>query len=381
MKRGHYQQHVFVVGILSCTVFAVVSLSFAQQNASPDRPTQEAVESQMEEVPPSSWDTRPIEPEVMFPTPTCRAGVTQFDTGVGQMGMMKDLQSIRTALRQAVASDDPKLGQYLKERLTELIGTDPTVALEVIAGAESDQGLELAISMQAVKQSGSIRSAQVVERLLTIAEQHADLDHKALALDALKTLPSLSTTHLARLVALGKTQEPIASQAVLVIGQVMKNDDYERFEEYMARLLDVAQAQTDSSVARLALEMGVYVQPMLGNTSLSRFSEILLYHPSEDVREMAALVMSTAQDTEAVLKVYRQAFQQNSDFCSRWDIFKFSARAAGAKSLPLLEEFATLEPQFQQDYLTFKTLYDAGIVEWGRIWVAKNKQGPHSCDM
>jgi hypothetical protein len=99
---------------------------------------------------------------------------------------------------------------------------------------------------------------------------------------------------------------------------------------------------------------GIYTQPMFGDASLQRLANIVLHHPSENIRIEAALVMSTARNSESVLRVYRQAFQENNNFCFRWNIIKFSVRTAGAKALPLLEEYALLDPRFQQDYQDFK---------------------------
>lgn len=325
----------------------------------------------------------PGEPEIIFPTPTCRAGITQFDASIGQLGTLGDLQSIRTALQQAIASDDPQLGQYLRERLTELIGQDSARALEVIGWAENTHGIELGIYMQAVKDSAAVRDPQVVERLLTMAERHADTQHAVAALDALETQPSLTPAQLDRLATLGKDKAggPAAKAAVLAIGKVMEND-LERFEEYVARLLDIAESQVHEDVVALALEMsGTYTQPMFGDVSRQRLANFILHHPSKNVRIGAALVISTARDTEAVLKVYRQAFRESNDLCLRWNMLKFSVRAAGAKALPLIEEFAALDPRFQKDQLDFKDIFASGIVDWEHVWLAKNAQGEHPCDL
>ncbi len=103
------------------------------------------------------------EPAIIFPTPTCRAGITQFDASVGQLSTLGDLQSIRTAFQQAGASDDSQLGQYLRERLTELIGQDSARALEVIGWAENTHGIELGIYMQAVKDSAAVRDPRFTQ--------------------------------------------------------------------------------------------------------------------------------------------------------------------------------------------------------------------------
>jgi hypothetical protein len=62
-------------------------------------------------------------------------------------------------------------------------------------------------------------------------------------------------------------------------------------------------------------------------------------------------------------------------------MLKFSVRAAGAKALPLIEEFAALDPRFQKDHLDFKDIFASGIVDWEHVWLAKNAQGEHPCDL
>src|SRR5712692_11319076 len=97
-------------------------------------------------------DPLPLEePAVIFPNPTCQAGVNQFHTGIGQLGVIGDLQSIRSAFQKALTTNDLQLVQYLQDRLTELVGTDQNVALSVVNGAESAQGDELILYLKALQ--------------------------------------------------------------------------------------------------------------------------------------------------------------------------------------------------------------------------------------
>jgi hypothetical protein len=370
-----------LVGSASVVTISALSSSFAQPGTAASGSAQTTVEPQSGSGPASDEEPPFEDSEVAFPTPVCRAGIEQFDTAVGQLGMVTDLQSIHSALQQAISSDDPQLGQYVKERLSELIGQDANRALEVITWAENAQQLELAVYMQAVRDSAAVRAPQVAERLLTMGEHHADQQHRVAALMALQTQASLNATQLDRLAALGKdkAEERVAMIAVSAIGMVMENDP-ERFEEYVTRLLDIAESPVNEGVVYFAVAMsGIHTQPPFGDVSLQRLANIVLHHPAKHVRVEAALVVSTARNTEAVLRVYRQAFLESTDLCFRWDMFRFSARAAGAKALPLLKELADVDPRFQPEYQDYTNLYASGVVEFDRLEQAT--KGRYPCHM
>jgi len=332
----------------------------------------------------NSLNTDPLlgEPEFIFPTPTCRADIKQFDAGIGQLRTLGDLQSLRSALQKASSSDDRQLQKYLQEKLVEIIGTDQNTALTVIEGAETARETESIEHLEALGDSPAARTPQVVERLLVMAEQDADPRRRVLALKALQGQPSFTETQLDRLASLGeeKTDPETASVAVSTIGRVMKKD-FDHFELYVERLLDIAESQTDDGVSSHAVEMtGTYTNSPFGEASRKRLANLLLTHPSARVRIMAAAVLPTARDTEAVLKVYQQAFQESNDLCVRWNILKFSFRAVGAKALPAAEAMAKQDSIFLRDYADFKALYDSGIVDWEHIWLGKNAQREHPCD-
>jgi hypothetical protein len=333
----------------------------------------------------SSLNTDPLflgEPEFIFPSPICRADIKQFDAGIGQLRTLGDLQSLRTAFQKASSNDDRQLRKYLQERLVEVIGTDQNAALAVIESAETAQGTDSIEHLEALGNSPAARTPQVAERLLSMAEKDTDMRRRVLALKALQGQPSLTEIQLDRLSALGKdkTRPETARASVITIGRVMEKD-FDHFEHYVERLLDIAESQNDDDISALAVEMsGMHSDPPFGDVSRNRLANILLTHPSAGVRSVAALVIATARDTEAVLKVYQQAFQESNDFCLRWHIFKFSFRAAGAKALPLAETLAKQDSRFLQYYADFKALYDSGIVDWDHVWLGKIAQGDLPCD-
>jgi hypothetical protein len=350
----------------STTIASYALSSFAQQGIVSNILDRGAVDLQLADSLMSTEVLPPQEPEPLFPAPTCWAGLSRLD----EVG---DLESFSAALQQAVASDDLLLTAYLQERLAEFISAEQNNALEVIAYAESVAGEELIILPQALKQSEAGRAPQIVEKLLTTAETHADPQHRIAALRALQAQVSLSTVQLDRLVVLAKAEDTVAPQAILVIGRVMEKD-YGRSEEYMERLLDIAQSQKTPDLARLAIEMGADAKPVFEEASFQKLADLLLHHPSTDVRKMAALVITSARNTDGVLKVFQQAFRENDDFCSRWDAIRFSVTAAGAKALPVIKELVELDSRFQPDYLDYKTLYDSGMVDYAHVFHAKKDQ-------
>lgn len=356
--------------------FVVASSLFAQEGIF----TQETAESTIA----SQLETDPLffdDPVIVFPTPTCRAGIRQFDAGLGQLGTLEDLDAIRSALQRALDGEDVRLAQYIQERLSELITADIGIMHDVLNDVDSAPEEERNVFLLAI-QDASVGDSQVVEQLLNTAEKPGDAELRRRALSALQTQPSLTAPELDRLAALGEgaTEDRIAMAATSVIGLVMRNDQT-RADEYATRLLDIAQAQTDLEVAYLAVEMVDHPAVTLGTPSVQRLANLLNNHPSLALRKLAVHVLSSARDTQTVLNVFEQAFKENTDLCVRWAIMKFSLRAAGAKALPLLAEFAALEPGLQQDAVEFQQMYDSGIVDFEHIWLAKTAKGFHRCDM
>jgi hypothetical protein len=366
--------------IINFAIFALTVMTapspFAQEGIPAQETAQSTVELQLETNSPPFDD-----PIIVFPTPTCRAGILQFDAGLGQLGALKDLAAIGSALQRALDGEDVRLAQYIQEWLSELITADTGIMRAVLNDMGSATEVERNVFLMAI-QDAAIDDSQVVDQLLNTAEKPGDAELQRRALAALQTQPSLSAVQLDRLTALGKeaTGDRIAIAATSVIGLVLRNDQT-RVDEYATRLLDIAQAQTDLAVAYLAVEMVGHPAVTLDTLSVQRLTNLLNNHPSLALRKLAVHVLSSARDTQTVLKVYEQAFKENMDLCVRWAIMKFSLRAVGAKALPLLAEFAALEPGLQQDAAEFRQMYDSGIVDFEHIWLAKTAKGFHRCDM
>jgi hypothetical protein len=283
---------------------------------------------------------------------------------------------VRAAVRQALAHEDAALLRFLQERLAEVIGAEASAALQVLEWAQGAQGLELSLYLGALREAEAVRTPDVVERLVRMAETHADAGHQGLALVALETQHRLEPAMLERLTALAKQDAldlGVALQTVKTLGRVMETDFRKtgHFEPSLGQLLEVALDSPEAKVRGLALEMGTYLDARVEGPSLARVMKLHAEDADAGVREMAALVMSSGRDTEAVLAAFRQSFPKERDRCVRWAIVRYAVRAGGAGALPLLEDFARQDARFQKDAQEFKALYGAGQVDFNRLWPAK----------
>jgi hypothetical protein len=323
----------------------------------------------------SAVDERPLA-ETRLPQYTCYAGYLQMEA-------LHGLEGVRAAIRQAIARDDQAALRFLEERLTEMIGQDANAALKVIEWAHTAQDPEMSLYLRAVRETEAVRAPAVVDRLTTMAETHADPGHQGLALMALETQHRFEPAMLERLTTLAKKDTlvtGVAMHTVRSIGRVMENDFKRtgRFDPYMGKLMEVALDSTAPEVRGLAIEMGTYPDARIDSGSLQQLAKLQAEDPNPEVREMAALVMSSGRDSQAVLDAFRKSFPQEKDECVRWALVRFAVRAAGPKALPLLKTFAQQDARFQQDYTEFKALYDAGQVDFDRLFM--NKANHHSCE-
>lgn len=309
------------------------------------------------------------------PAPVCWHGLGALAALEGRDG----LHAVRGALPGAIAAGDDALLTFLRERVAELVGGDDDLALEVVGFADAADGPELLFWLEALEETAAVRAPAVVDRLVAMGEGHESALHRAAALNTLEVERRLDDATLGRLSAIAANDEAgVALQAVKAMGAPIEHDPA-RADVYMQRLLDVVAASgADESRRLLALELGTYGDPIFDDTTLAGLAGHL-DDPAASVRETAALVMSTARDTDAVLERFREAFYRETSLCVRWALFRFSVRAAGARALPLLAELAAVEPRLYDDYLDFKSLYAAGVVDFERIWLAKPQR--HECSI
>ncbi|WP_239470175.1 hypothetical protein [Archangium violaceum] len=320
-------------------------------------------------------DERPIA-EPRLARLTCHPGYLKREAPYG-------LEGVHAAIRQALESGDLAAQRFLEERLAEVIGEDVRAALQGIEWAQSAREPELSLYLRAVRETEAVRAPAVVDRLARMAETHPDPDHQASALMALETQHRFEPALLERLTTLARRDtlaRGVVMNAVRAIGRVMDND-FQRtgeLEPYLGRLLEVALDSREPDVRSLALEMGTYPGARIEGKSLQGMARFLTEDPAPGVREMAALVMSSGRDTQAVLDAFRESFPREKNECVRWALVRFAMRAGGAQALPLLKDFARQDARFQRDYVDFKGLYDAGQVDFDRVFPLKAIR--HRCE-
>jgi hypothetical protein len=292
------------------------------------------------------------------------------------------LAGVRAALQQALSRNDPAALRFLEERLAEVIGEDASAALQVVEWAHTAREPELSLYLRAVRETEAVRAPAVVERLVTLAENHQSPDHQANALVALETQHRFEPAVLERLTTLARRDTlalGVTMTTVRAIGRVMDNDFQRtgRFTPYLEKLLEVALDSTEANVRSLALEMGTYSDARIEGQALEQLARFQAEDPDPGVREMAALVMSSGRDTRAVLDAFRASFPREKDVCVRWALVRYAVRAAGPGALPLLEDFARQDARFRRDFAEFKALYDAGHVDFNQVFLRKRNH--HRC--
>lgn len=322
----------------------------------------------------SAVDERPI-PGRRLPQLTCYAGYLKLEA-------LHGLDGVRAAIRQASARNDEAALRFLEQRLSEVIGKDAQAALQVVEWAHTTQEPEMSLYLRAVRESEAVRSPPVVDRLATLAERHQEPGHQLNALVALETQHRFEPAMLERLTTLArkKTLAPsVTRHAVRAIGRVMTNDFQRtgRLEPYMGRLLEVALDSPEPAIRSLAIEMATYTDARIDGPSLQQLAKLQREDPDAEVREMAALVMSSGRDTQAVLEAFGTSFPREKNECVRWALVRYAVRAAGAGALPLLQDFARQDARFQRDHAEFKALYDAGQVDFDRVF--PRKANHHRC--
>ncbi|WNG21915.1 hypothetical protein F0U63_09705 [Cystobacter fuscus] len=319
----------------------------------------------------------PQEKAPRFSKTTCWQDLERFNESV-TLGTFRDWAG------PLLASKDPHVLAYLKERLAELIGEDEGRALEVLDWAREASPGEFKLFLAGVRGAPALLKPRVVEQLMTLGlDEKLDLGRRAGFLDGLQKLPRLEPAQLERLSHFAK--DAASGEAGWVttraIGRVMKQD-FERtgnVKPYLDKLLTIGTESLDEPVRYLALEMEMHADAPLDTQAVSRLAQVLTTEGSGEVRQVAAHDLSLAQDKAQVLDIYARAFATERDLCVRWALFRFSARAAGKDALPVMANMALADPRFQGDYQDFERLYASGIIDYERIWFSLPSQDPHGC--
>jgi len=312
-------------------------------------------------------------------TPACWAGVEELEAP----GL--SLAHFRDVVAPLLASGDPLVRAYLEERLTELVGADQGRALELLGWVKgaADEPL-VALALAALEQSEAVQAPDVAAALLALGQDDAiSSDRRALVIAALETQHRLSPAAAGDLAALAADpgSGDAGWMAARTLGRVM-HEDFQRtgtVAPYLDRLVDIGQNAAAPNVRVAALEMPMVAEVLLDRRSARRQAAILTADPDPLVRELAAHNLSLAADKDRVLSVYARAFDAESDLCVRWALFRFAARAVGARALPVMARMAERDRRFGDLYQQFADIYASGVVDFERVWLSLPSDDPFAC--
>lgn len=318
----------------------------------------------------SSPPQGPIQQQEQLPIPPCWEGLLDLDEHA-------TLDSLREAMLGGL--HDPLILEYLEARLSEVIGADTQAALRVLESAK-DAGPPLSTHLlAALQKSSAVQKPQVAEKLLALgADGKQSQELRKAALEALETQHSLTPPMLSRLhsIAMDEHSDEAAWLAARTIGKVM-TEDFQRggsAASYLKELLDIGQHSGEAAVRSLALEMPSYANVPMDKSALTVLAQVLARDPDRSTREMAAFRMSLSRDPNQALTLLAAAFDSERDLCVRWAIFRFAVRAAGPRSLPVLDKMSTTDPRLRPDYEDFVAIYARGVVDFARVWQEKRER-------
>ena len=312
-----------------------------------------------------------------FDPTVCWEDLERFDAGV-------TLETFRSWSAPLLASGDALVRDYLKDRLTELIGNDASRALEVLAWSQTVEGKAYGMYLRAVRDSQAVHRPEVSARLLELgldaaipAERRAGI---LSALDTQKRLPPQTLTRLTRF-----AKDPVSGEAgwaaTRTIARVMKREHQQHADisPYLRDLLTIGAESPDEQIRYLGQMMPMHAAPLLDAEATARFEQILLSEGNEDGRDAAAHNLSLSSDKARVLALFASTFPREQSVCVRWALFRFSARTAGKRALPVMAQMAQLDPRFQAPYREFEHLYGIGNLDFVRVWQGLQNQDPFHC--
>nr|WP_308471967.1 hypothetical protein [Myxococcus landrumus] len=308
---------------------------------------------------------------------TCWRDLERFNEGVS-------LETFRDWAAPLLASRDPLVRMYLKERLTELIGKDAGRAGQVLEWTREAGPKEFKVFAMALKDSEAVHLPEVARRLVEMGlDAELDSERRAGLLSTLDTQKQLSPEVLTRLADFAK--DPASGEggwaAARTIARVMKND-HERSANaapYLDKLLTIGTQSLDEHVRYMALSTPMETAPVLDAQATDGYSKVLTTEGSPDGRAAAAHNLALSSDSAQVLDTFSRAFEPEQDVCVRWALFRFSARAAGRDALPVMAKMALVDPRFQPTYQDFERIYASGVVDFERVWLALADQDPYGC--
>ncbi|SEU22938.1 hypothetical protein SAMN05443572_106468 [Myxococcus fulvus] len=318
-----------------------------------------------------------VEAAPRYDATTCWRELERFNDGVS-------LETFREWAAPLLASRDPLVRMYLKERLTELIGGDAGKAREVLEWTREAGPKEFKVFAMALKDSDAVHLPEVSRRILELGlDVELSPERRAGVLSALDTQKQLSPEALSKLSDFAK--DPASGEAgwaaARTIARVMKND-YGRTANagpYLDSLLTIGTQSLDEHVRYMALSTPMETAPVLDARATDGYAKVLTTEGSPDARGAAAHNLALSEDRTKVLDTFTRAFEPEQDVCVRWALFRFSARAAGREALPVMAKMALIDPRFQPLYQDFERIYASGVVDFERVWNALADQDPLGC--
>jgi hypothetical protein len=309
--------------------------------------------------------------------PTCWAGLDRFDDAV-------TLASFRAWAAPLIAAGDPLVVEYLADRLAELVGDDEERAREVLGWVRDADGDELWLVLDGLKRAPAIQRPAIAEAMAKLGlDPTLDPERRTAVFAALDTQHKLTPAVLDGLTGFAKGEEPgdAGWVAARTVGRVMAEDVHRGGDAapYLERLVSIGARSPDAQVRSVALEMPMHVDARLDGGAASRLADIITADPDADVRKTAIHDLSLAVDREQALRVYEDAFRVEHDVCVRWALFRFTARIAGARALPVMARMAQIDAAFVEDYRAFERIYASGVVDFERVWQSLPDDDPHNC--
>ncbi|RYZ43490.1 MAG: hypothetical protein EOO71_03260 [Myxococcaceae bacterium] len=312
-----------------------------------------------------------------FESGTCWRDLERFNDQV-------TVATFRDWAAPLLASKDAVVRDYLKERLTELIGNDAGHAREVLGWARDAKGKEFQVYLSALRDSEAVQQPQVAAQLMAAGlDPTLETGRRAGMLSALDSQKRLEPAALDQLADFAR--DPASAEAgwaaTRTVARVMKKD-FERTgnaSPYLDRLLTIATDSPDEDIRYLAQSTPMHTAPVLDAAATERFTRILTSEGNDDGRDAAAHNLSLSQDKEQVLALFARTFPTDPSVCVRWALFRFSARVAGKDALPVMARMAAIDPRFQEQYRIFEQLYASGILDFMRLWNSLPNQDPFAC--
>lgn len=312
-----------------------------------------------------------------FDATTCWKDLERFNDEV-------TLENFRDWAAPLLASGDALVRNYLKERLTELIGNDPARAAEVLDWAVDAKGKSFGMYLMAVRDSEAVQLPQVSAKLLEMGlDEHLAPERRAGLLSALDTQKKLAPAALDKLTTFASS--PASGEAgwaaARTIGRVMKREAKQNGDvaPYLDKLLTIAVESPDEQIRYLGQMMPMHSAPILDAQSTERYARILTTEGNEAGRDVAAHLLSLSPEKEKVLALFAKTFETDPAVCVRWAVFRFSARLAGKDALPVMANMALVDPRFQPLYQAFEQIYASGTQDWVRLWNSLPEQDPFQC--